>query len=63
MQAALAAGGEGPLHSAGLSVVGGAGWRVTDLRVDWAEEDPIGELGRLLEVWLPQRDDYYESRY
>ncbi|TJY66232.1 DUF1028 domain-containing protein [Arthrobacter sp. CAU 1506] len=59
MQAAVAAGGEeGPLHSAGLSVVGTAGWRVTDLRVDWAEEDPVGELGRLLQVWLPQRDDY-----
>lgn len=59
LQAAVAAGGEaGPAHSAGISVVGEAGWRVTDLRVDWADEDPIGELGKLLEVWLPQRDDY-----
>ncbi len=57
--AAMAAGGEaGPVHSAGLAVVGNAGWRVTDLRVDWADEDPIGELGRLLEIWMPQRDDY-----
>ncbi|RBP64899.1 putative Ntn-hydrolase superfamily protein [Brevibacterium sanguinis] len=57
--AAMAAGGEaGPVHSAGLAVVGDAGWRVTDLRVDWADEDPIGELGRLLDIWLPQRDDY-----
>lgn len=59
LQAAVAAGGEeGPVHSAGLSVVGSAGWRITDLRVDWADEDPIGALGRALEEWLPQRDDY-----
>lgn len=58
-EAAMAAGGEaGPVHSAGLSVVNGSGWRVTDLRVDWADEDPIGQLGRLLEIWMPQRDDY-----
>jgi uncharacterized Ntn-hydrolase superfamily protein len=58
-RAAMNAGGEaGPVHSAGLSVVGSAGWRVTDLRVDWAEKDPISELGRLLEIWLPQREDY-----
>lgn len=59
LQAAVAAGGEeGPVHSTGIAVVGSAGWRVTDLRVDWADEDPIGELGRALDVWLPQRDDY-----
>ena len=58
LRAAVAAGGEeGPVHSAGLSVVSDAGWRVTDLRVDW-HEDPIGELGRVLDAWLPQRDDY-----
>ncbi|MDK8433396.1 MULTISPECIES: DUF1028 domain-containing protein [unclassified Brevibacterium] len=58
-QAAFAAGGEaGPVHSAGLAVVSDAGWRVTDLRVDWAEEDPIGELGELLDIWMPQREDY-----
>ena len=58
-QAAMDAGGEaGPVHSAGLSVVRDAGWRVTDLRVDWTDGDPIAELAGLLEVWLPQRDDY-----
>ncbi|BAK33855.1 hypothetical protein MLP_08410 [Microlunatus phosphovorus NM-1] len=58
-QAAMQAGGEaGPVHSAGLSVVRDAGWRVTDLRVDWTDGDPIAELAGLLEVWLPQRDDY-----
>ncbi|CAL9660150.1 hypothetical protein SUDANB145_06949 [Streptomyces sp. enrichment culture] len=58
MRAAVAAGGEeGPVHSAGLAVVADVGWRVTDLRVDWAE-DPVDRLGDLLGVWLPQRDDY-----
>lgn len=58
LRAAVAAGGEeGSVHSAGISVVGSAGWRVTDLRVDWAD-DPIEALGRALDVWLPQRDDY-----
>ncbi len=59
LQAAIAAGGEeGSVHSAGIAVVSDAGWRVTDLRVDWADEDPIGQLGRALEEWLPQRDAY-----
>ncbi|UOQ90517.1 DUF1028 domain-containing protein [Agromyces endophyticus] len=59
MRAAIDAGGEaGPVHSAGLSVVRDHGWRVTDLRVDWIDDDPIGELERLVDVWLPQRDDY-----
>lgn len=58
LQAAVAAGGEaGPVMSAGLSVVSGHGWRDTDLRVDW-HENPIAELERLVEVWLPQRQDY-----
>ncbi|TLM88246.1 DUF1028 domain-containing protein [Pseudarthrobacter sp. NamE5] len=58
LQAALDAGGEeGPIRSAGISVVSGHGWRDTDLRVDW-HEDPIAELKRLLQVWLPQREDY-----
>lgn len=58
LRAAVGAGGEaGPVHSAGIAVVGNAGWRVTDLRVDWADE-PIEQLGRALDEWLPQRDDY-----
>lgn len=58
LRAALAAGGEeGPVRSAGLAVVADVGWRVTDLRVDWAD-DPVDRLGDLLDVWLPQRDDY-----
>jgi uncharacterized Ntn-hydrolase superfamily protein len=58
LRAGLAAGGEaGPVRSAGLAVVGAVDWRVTDLRVDW-HDDPVGELERLVELWLPQRDDY-----
>jgi uncharacterized Ntn-hydrolase superfamily protein len=54
----LAAGGEaGPVRSAGLGVVAGVAWRITDLRVDW-HDDPIGELERLVALWLPRRDDY-----
>jgi uncharacterized Ntn-hydrolase superfamily protein len=56
--AAMEEGGEaGPVHSAGLSVIDGSGWRVTDLRVDWSA-DPLADLTVLLDVWLPQRDDY-----
>ncbi|WP_275558984.1 DUF1028 domain-containing protein [Streptomyces sp. 5-6(2022)] len=58
LKAAVAAGGEeGPVHSAGLAVVADVDWRVTDLRVDWADE-PVDRLAELLAVWLPQRDDY-----
>ncbi|WP_159792002.1 DUF1028 domain-containing protein [Puerhibacterium puerhi] len=55
---AVAAGGEaGPVRSAGLAVVEDAAWRVTDLRVDDAD-DPAAELARLLDLWLPQKRDY-----
>jgi uncharacterized Ntn-hydrolase superfamily protein len=58
LAAAIEAGGEaGPVRSAGLSVINGSGWRVTDLRVDWSD-DPLADLTALVEVWLPQRDAY-----
>lgn len=61
MQAAMAAGGEaGDVHSVGLSVVRDAGWRVTDLRIDWTDGDPIDELEQLLALWLEQRDAYVD---
>jgi uncharacterized Ntn-hydrolase superfamily protein len=59
MQGALAAGGEeGPVHSAGMLLVRDVGWAVADLRVDWHETDPIGELDRLWQLWQPQMDAY-----
>ncbi|WP_271985885.1 DUF1028 domain-containing protein [Pseudoclavibacter terrae] len=58
LRAAADAGGEaGELRSAGLAVVEGASWRVTDLRVD-DHDDPVGELERLVRLWLPQKDAY-----
>jgi uncharacterized Ntn-hydrolase superfamily protein len=62
LAAGLAAGGEaGPLHSAGLLVADAVAWPVTDLRIDWVDDDdagPIGRLAALWERWAPQRDDY-----
>ncbi|WP_314409383.1 DUF1028 domain-containing protein [Pseudomonas kuykendallii] len=59
MHAAMAAGGEaGPVHSAALSVVGDLIWPVVDLRVDWADNDPIGELDKLWRAYEPQLHDY-----
>ncbi|MGN8258405.1 DUF1028 domain-containing protein [Pseudomonas sp. SMSB3] len=59
MQAAMAAGGEaGPVHSAALKIAGELTWPLVDLRVDWAEQDPIGELARLWQAYRPQMQDY-----
>ena len=54
-----AGGEEGPEHSCGLVVSDPrARWLVTDLRVDWRDDDPIGELARLWELWRLQKEDY-----
>ena len=59
MHAAMAAGGEaGPVHSAALKVVGDVIWPIVDLRVDWAEVDPIGQLDALWQAYRPQMEDY-----
>jgi uncharacterized Ntn-hydrolase superfamily protein len=59
MRAALATGGEaGPVHSAALKVMGDAIWPIVDLRVDWAEVDPIGQLDALWQAYRPQMQDY-----
>jgi uncharacterized Ntn-hydrolase superfamily protein len=59
MRAALAAGGEaGPVHSAALKVMGDVIWPIVDLRVDWAEIDPIGQLDALWQAYRPQMQDY-----
>ncbi|QIM15374.1 DUF1028 domain-containing protein [Leucobacter insecticola] len=61
LRAAVDAGGEeGPVHSAGMAVVAHAGWRITDLRVDWTDADPVAALEDLLGLWLPQRDAYVD---
>lgn len=59
LQAGQAAGGEaGAVHSAALSVVDDLTWPIVDLRVDWAEENPIGELEKLWLAYQPQLQDY-----
>ena len=59
MQAGLLAGGEaGPVHSAGLYLVRDVSWPIADLRVDWAEEDPLDELAALWSLYKPQLEDY-----
>jgi uncharacterized Ntn-hydrolase superfamily protein len=59
LQAALAAGGEaGPVHSAAMMVVGVLSWPIVDLRIDWAEHDPVAQLGQLWSAYRPQMEDY-----
>jgi uncharacterized Ntn-hydrolase superfamily protein len=59
MHAALDAGGEaGPVHSAALKIVDDHTWPVVDLRVDWADDDPVGQLDGLWQRYRPQMQDY-----
>jgi uncharacterized Ntn-hydrolase superfamily protein len=59
MHAATKAGGEaGPVHSAALKIVASHVWPVVDLRVDWADHDPIGQLDGLWRAYRPQMQDY-----
>jgi uncharacterized Ntn-hydrolase superfamily protein len=48
LRGAVEAGGEaGPVHSAALEIVDAQVWPVIDLRIDWADDDPIGRLDAL----------------
>lgn len=59
MLAGRRAGGEaGPVHSAGLLLARDVAWPVADLRVDWRDDDPLGELESLWRLWKPQMDAY-----
>jgi uncharacterized Ntn-hydrolase superfamily protein len=62
LQALLAGarqGGEaGPLHSAGLVLVRDLAWPIVDLRVDWADADPIAGMLHLWQIYAPQIEDY-----
>lgn len=61
MQAGLDAGGEaGPLHSSALIVADDLVWPIVNLRIDWADEDPIGKLGALWQAYQPQMNDYID---
>ena len=59
LQAGVNAGGEeGPVHSAGLKVAHQHQWPLVDLRVDWADDNPITELMNLWRAYEPQMMDY-----
>jgi uncharacterized Ntn-hydrolase superfamily protein len=59
LRAGVARGGEaGPVHSAGILVVREVSWPIVDLRIDWSETDPIGELCDLWALYAPQLEDY-----
>lgn len=59
LQAALEYGGEaGPVHSAALKVVGEQSWPIVDLRVDWADDEPIKALEQLWLQYQPEMQAY-----
>ena len=59
LQAGVDAGGEeGPTHSSGLKVAHRHSWPLVDLRVDWSDGDPVGELITLWRAYQPQMGDY-----
>jgi uncharacterized Ntn-hydrolase superfamily protein len=61
LHAAQALGGEaGPVHSAAVVVAGEQTWPIVNLRVDWADEDPIGQLQKLWDAYQPQLQDYID---
>ncbi|MGY2135798.1 DUF1028 domain-containing protein [Pseudomonas reactans] len=61
MHAGVAGGGEaGPVHSAALVVVDDLLWPIVNLRVDWADEDPIGALDQLWQAYRGQLQAYID---
>jgi uncharacterized Ntn-hydrolase superfamily protein len=59
LEEGIVAGGEaGPVHSAALLVVDQQPWALVDLRVDWADENPIGGVRKLWDAYRPQMNDY-----
>jgi uncharacterized Ntn-hydrolase superfamily protein len=59
LQAGAARGGEaGPIHSAGLLLVREVAWPIVDLRIDWADSQPVEALHALWDRYAPQIEDY-----
>ena len=51
-------GEEGPVHSVGMLLVRKEAWPIADLRVDWADEDPIAEITALWDRWKGEMEAY-----
>ncbi len=61
LEAGLASGGEeGPVHSAALIVYQAQDFPLVNLRVDWADANPIAELRKLWEAYRPQMGAYLQ---
>lgn len=61
LEAGHAAGGEeGPVHSAALLVAHRTPFPLVDLRVDWADDDPVAGLRRLWIDYEPQMQPYVD---
>lgn len=61
MHAGVAGGGEaGPVHSAALVIVDDLLWPIVNLRVDWADKDPIGVLDHLWQAYRGQLQAYID---
>lgn len=61
LEAGLASGGEeGPVHSAALIVYHREAFPLVSLRVDWADDNPIGVLRKLWEDYKPQMGAYLQ---
>lgn len=59
LRAGIDQGGEaGPEHSAAVKVVDDYIWPVVDLRIDWADADPVASLQALWQAYEPQMEAY-----
>ncbi len=55
---ALALMSAGPVHSAGMILIGEVSWSVAGILVDWMEDDPIEALAVAWMVYKLHLDDY-----
>lgn len=59
LNAGVAQGGEaGPVHSAVVKIVDDYSWPLVDLRVDWADADPVSQLETLWQAYESQMEAY-----
>ena len=59
LEAGIRAGGQGGgVHSAALQLVSRTPWPVCDLRIDWADHDPVGRLRALWIRYAPEQETF-----